>query len=347
MGKRSHPRQGSMGFYPRQRARSIVPHIHSWADDSSSPKLQGFAGYKAGMTHAMVVDYRPTSTTSGQEVRMPCTVIETPPMSVVAVRAYEDTPYGLKTLTEVWADKTDPRLQDRLHTPKKQDSAAKWKLVDEAAAASSGKPSASGLQALADVRVLAHTTPVLVSGVDSKTPEIMEIRVGGGDIKARLDYAKSILGKSLTVDQALKAGQMMDTIAVTKGYGFESRVVRFHTKLLSHKNSKHRRMIGTQGPWHPNWVMSTVPNDGQRGFHHRTEYNKRILKIGAEGAEITPAGGFPHYGVVRNTYLLVHGSIPGPAKRLIRLRDAVRYTRGIEVQAADVRYISTSSKQGA
>ena len=50
-------------------------------------------------------------------------------------------------------------------------------------------------------------------------------------------------------------------------------------KLLSHKNSKHRRMIGTQGSWHPNWVQSTVPNDGQRGFHQRTEYNKRILKI--------------------------------------------------------------------
>lgn len=340
MGKRSHPRQGSMGFYPRQRARSVVPHVKAWADDESGqPKLQGFAGYKAGMTHALVVDYRPASTTSGQEVRMPCTVIETPPMGIVAVRAYERTPYGLKTLTEVWAEKRDERLDDRLHTPKKQDAAAKWKLVDEALA--------SETHPVADIRVLAHTQPIEVTGVDSKTPELMEIRVGGGDIKARLAYAKSILGKTLSVADALKNGQMMDTLAVTKGYGFESRVVRFHTKLLSHKNSKHRRMIGTQGAWHPNWVQSTVPNDGQRGFHQRTEYNKRILKIGEDGAEITPAGGFPHYGVVRNQYLLVHGSIPGPAKRLIRLRDAVRYTRGIEVATPDIRYVSTASKQGA
>ncbi|HUR25379.1 MAG TPA: 50S ribosomal protein L3, partial [Candidatus Thermoplasmatota archaeon] len=44
MGKRSHPRQGSMGFYPRKRARSVVPHVKAWADDESgSPKLQGFA----------------------------------------------------------------------------------------------------------------------------------------------------------------------------------------------------------------------------------------------------------------------------------------------------------------
>lgn len=334
MGKRSHPRQGSMGFYPRKRARSNVPHVKSWADDTSGqPKLQGFAGYKAGMTHALVVDYRPASDTAGQEVRMPVTVIEAPPMAIAAVRVYENTPYGIKTLTEVWSDKVDERLGDRLPVGKQTDAAAKWKLVAEAS--------------VADVRVLAHTQPVEVTGVDHKIPELMEIRVGGGDLKARLDFAKGLLGKTVSVADALKTGQMMDTLAVTKGYGFESRVVRFHTKLLSHKNSKHRRMIGTQGAWHPNWVQSTVPNDGQRGFHQRTEYNKRILKVGTDGAEVTPAGGFPHYGVVRNDYLLVHGSIPGPAKRLVRMRDAVRYNRGIEVQQPDIRYVSTASKQGA
>ncbi|MCA1819652.1 MAG: 50S ribosomal protein L3 [Halobacteriales archaeon] len=335
MGKRSHPRQGSMGFYPRKRARSNVPHVKSWADDAGgSPKLQGFAGYKAGMTHILAIDYRPTSDTAGQEIRMPVTVIEAPPMAVVGVRVYENTPYGIKTLTEVWTDKLDKRLDGRIPAPKKApDAAGKWKLVAEAP--------------VADVRILAHTQPVEVTGTDHKIPEVMEIRVGGGDLKARLEFAKSLLGKTITVDQALKSGQMMDTLAITKGYGFESRVVRFHTKLLSHKNSKHRRMIGTQGSWHPNWVQSTVPNDGQRGFHQRTEYNKRVLKIGTDGGEITPAGGFPHYGVVRNHYLIVHGSIPGPAKRLIRMRDAVRYTRGIEVQQADIRYVSTSSKQGS
>ena len=335
MGKRSHPRQGSMGFYPRKRARSNVPHVKAWAPDSSgSPKLQGFAGYKAGMTHALVVDYRPTSVTAGQEIRMPVTVIETPPMTVAAIRLYEKTPYGLKTLTEIWAEKQEPRLDNRLPMPEKGGAKAadQWKLV-------------AGSQ-VADVRILAHTNPVEVTGVDGKIPDLMEIRVGGGDMKARVEFAKGWLGKSVSVDQAMRSGQMMDTLAVTKGYGFESRVVRFHTKLLSHKNSKHRRMIGTQGSWHPAWVQSTVPNDGQRGFHQRTEYNKRILKIGADGAEVTPEGGFPHYGVVRNQYLLVHGSIPGPAKRLIRLRDAVRYTRGIEVQNAEIRYVSTASKQG-
>ncbi len=335
MSSAHHPRRGSMGFYPRKRARSVVPHVKAWAEDSGQPKLQGFAGYKAGMTHALVVDYRPHSTTSGQEVVMPVTVVEAPPMTVAAVRVYENTPYGIKTLTEVWADASqlNDRLGRRLPLPKKQDVEAKWKLIGEAD--------------VADVRVLAYTAPGDVSGVDSKTPELMEIRVGGGDVAARLDYAKGLLGTTLTATDALKTGQMADIIGVTKGYGFESRVVRFGTKLLTHKNSKHRRMIGTQGAWHPAWVQSTVPNDGQRGYHQRTEYNKRILKVGEDGAEITPEGGFKHYGKVSNNYLLIHGSIPGPAKRLVRLRDAVRYTRGIEVQEADIKYVSTKSKQGA
>jgi large subunit ribosomal protein L3 len=332
MANKHNPRRGSMGFAPRIRARSRIPHTKSWAVDGSEPKLQGFAGYKAGMTHAIAVDYRPKSLTSGQEVRMPVTVIETPPMTVAAVRAYEMTSYGKKVLTEVWADKLSERLGKRIRLPKKQDVAGKWKLIEEAA--------------VSDVAVLAYTAPQTVTGVDSKTPELMEIRIGGGDVNSRLAFARERMGKEVTIDDVHQSGQMVDVQAITKGFGFESRVVRFGTKLLSHKNSKHRRMIGTQGSWNPHWVQSTVPNDGQRGYHHRTEYNKRILRIGDKGEEITPAGGFPHYGKVCNSYLLMHGSIPGPAKRIIRLRDAVRYTRGIDIQETDIKYISTTSKQG-
>ena len=331
MGSAHNPRRGSMGFYPRKRARSVVPHTKSWAADGSEPKLQGFAGYKAGMTHALVTDYRPNSTTSGQQVVMPVTVVETPPMTIAAVRAYEQTVYGKKVLTEVWAAELPEKLSQRLPLPKKQDTDAKLKLIADAD--------------VCDVRVLAITAPGSVSGVDSKTPEVMEIRVGGGDIEARLEFALGLLGKETTVNDIHHAGQMVDVQAITKGYGFESRVVRFGTKLLTHKNSKHRRMIGTQGAWHPSFVQSTVPNDGQRGMHHRTEYNKRVLKIGEEGNEITPKGGFLHYGDVRNHYILLHGSIPGPAKRLVKLRDAVRYTRGIDAEPS-IEYISTSSKQG-
>ena len=70
------------------------------------------------------------------------------------------------------------------------------------------------------------------------------------------------------------------------------------------------------------------------------------LLFGENGEEITPSGGFPHYGVIKNSYVLIHGSIPGPAKRLISMRDAIRYQRGVKVEKAEISYISTTSKQG-
>jgi len=305
-----------------------VPTIRSWPSDNGTnkPYLQGFAGYKAGMTHVLVVDYRPTSTTSGQQVFVPVTVLETPPMKVFALRLYKKTPYGMKSLTEIWADgDAIKELQDVVPIPKKR----KEKEIKE----------------YDDVRVLAMTEPWKITGIPQKKPHIMEIRVGGGDLEARFNYANELLGKEVSVKDVFKEGDMMDAIAVTKGKGFQGAVKRWGVKLLHHKNRKHRRMIGTLGPW-LSWVRPTVPQAGQMGFHKRTEYNKRILKIGEDGSEITPQGGFPHYGIVRNEYVIVHGSLPGSVKRIIRMRHAIRYIKGIKVEKPEITYISTTSKQG-
>ena len=83
------------------------------------------------------------------------------------------------------------------------------------------------------------------------------------------------------------------------------------------------------------------------GYHQRTEFNKKVVKVGTDGAEVTPKGGFLNYGEVRNNYILVHGSVPGPTKRLIRFRDATRLPKKAEVEAVDVTYVSVESKQGA
>lgn len=331
MGAPRRPRQGSRAFWHRSRAKSETARISTWPEGGKEPKIQGFAGYKAGMTHAHIVDYRPTSTTSGQEVMMPVTVVEAPPMRVAAVRAYQNTPYGLKTKCEVWAEKLDKELANRVNLPKKPSSEA-WAKIDAACD---------------DLRVLIHTQPEKVTGVPKSVPELMEYRIGGGTMAQRVEYAKKVLGKEVDVTESIREGDMVDAVAVTKGYGFTGRIKRSGAKLLAHKNSKRRRNIGTQGPWHPNFIMSTVPGTGQYGFHQRTEYNKRILKIGENGTEITPQGGFLNYGIVRNKYILLHGSLPGPAKRLIRLRDAVRYTRGVAIEKPQVSYVSTTSKQGA
>lgn len=323
-----------MGYSPRKRAISPVAKISSWPTIDGTPKLLGFAGYKAGMTHAIMIDYRPTSTTAEQEVQVPVTVLEVPPLKVCGIRLYKESPYGLKTVTEIFAPKLDKSLSRRFPTSKKSEG-------KEAALSKLGE------RDFDEVRVLIHTQPNKVSGVPSKTPEVMELGIGGGTLEERVEYAKSILGKDVKIKDFTREGAMVDVMAITKGKGFQGVTKRWGTKLLMHKNSKHRRLIGNLGPKRPGYVRRTVPQAGQTGYNQRTEHNKRILKIGEDGDEITPKGGFLHYGIIRNQYIIIHGSIPGSTKRTVRLREPVRLT-GVELsEAPQIVYLSVESKQGA
>jgi large subunit ribosomal protein L3 len=294
--------------------------------------VQGFAGYKAGMTHAFITDFRSQSTTAGQEIKVPVTVLEVPPMKVAAVRIYENTRYGLRTAGEVWASGVDDTLGRLLPIPKEVNAEAAWAKLQDVD--------------YEDIRVLAYTQPKLVKGVPKKKPELMELRIGGGNMESRLEYAKSILGKEIGITDFAKDGAMIDVAAITKGKGFQGAIKRWGLKLLNHKNSKHRRMLGTLAPKRPGYVRPTVPQAGQVGYHQRTEMNKRIIKIGEKGEEVNPKGGFLHYGQVVNSYVLIHGSVPGPTKRLVRLRDPVRKSAPLK-EAPSIVYISTESKQGA
>ncbi|MEC8076839.1 MAG: 50S ribosomal protein L3, partial [Candidatus Thermoplasmatota archaeon] len=283
MPKHNKPNRGSMAFSPRKRARSETPHISSWAAvEGDDPKILGFAGYKVGMSHIMAVDYRKKSTTAGQEIRMPVTIVEIPPMKVIGARGYIQDTYGLRTLTEAWEKKIDKDLERTLPIPKGHNAKEAWKKMSD--------------NDLEEIRLLVHTQPRMVTGIPKKRPEIMEMAVGGGSLDAQIEFAKEMMGKEFTMSDFTQDGEMLDAIAVTTGYGFQGHVKRWGVKLLTHKNSKHRRMIGNLGPFSPGYVVSTVPQAGQTGYHQRTEYNKRLLKIGDNPDEINPKGGFLNYG---------------------------------------------------
>ncbi|MDP8011329.1 MAG: 50S ribosomal protein L3 [Thermoplasmata archaeon] len=332
-----HSRHGSMAYYPRRRAKSLVPHVDSWPEIDEGPKVQGFAGYKVGMTHVLMVDWRKKSETAGQEISIPVTVVEVPPLGVAGIRFYRKSTYGLQVYSEIWSNNLEKELSRIISIPKKDQKEKIEKLnksdIDE-------------------VRLIVYTKPSKVTGVPKKKPEIMEMRVGGGTIEQRIDYALGKLGKEITFKDFSSPGKLVDVIAVTKGKGFQGHIKRFGVKLLPRKNRKHRRMIGTLGPWHPNWIMFTVPMAGQLGNQQRTEYNKRIIKfVNVENnkpkEDVNPEGGFLNYGLVRNPYILVHGSIPGTTKRLIRFRDPIRPTDvNIEENEIKLVYVSRNSKQG-
>ena len=335
MPKHNKPNRGSMAFSPRKRARSETPHISSWAAvEGDDPKILGFAGYKVGMSHIMAVDYRKKSTTAGQEIRMPVTIVEIPPMKVIGARGYIQDTYGLRTLTEAWEKKIDKDLERTLPIPKGHNAKEAWKKMSD--------------NDLEEIRLLVHTQPRMVTGIPKKRPEIMEMAVGGGSLDAQIEFAKEMMGKEFTMSDFTQDGEMLDAIAVTTGYGFQGHVKRWGVKLLTHKNSKHRRMIGNLGPFSPGYVVSTVPQAGQTGYHQRTEYNKRLLKIGDNPDEINPKGGFLNYGLIRGSYALLHGSLPGPSKRLIRFRKAVRFhgKKTDAIVAPEITMISQESQQG-
>ena len=285
------------------------------------------------MTHAFMVDYRKRSTTAGQEVSVPVTVIEVPPLRVAGARIYARQPYGQRIVGEVWGAAPVEELDRRIPTHP---------------ASGADQVAAFGKTAGDEVRVLVYTQPHLITGTGSKTPSVFEVRVSGEKFEERRAFALASLGKEIPAEELAKEGEFVDVLGVTKGFGFQGHIQRWGVKLQPRKNSKHRRMIGTLGPHNPSFVTYRIPQAGQQGYHRRTQFNMRVLRIVKDPRSdpITPSGGFPHYGEVRTACILLHGSVPGPAKRLLRFRTPIR-SRVSAVEKVDIRYLSTRSKQGA
>ena len=332
--KKHAPKRGSLAYLPRGRAARTVGRIRFWPEvEAETPTLLGFAGYKAGMTHVFVINDTPGSSDFGKEVARPATVIEVPPVIVYAIRAYTENPYGLQSFTEACMKEPPKDLERALTPPKNSNPEQAFKKMEE------------NLDKLAEFRLLIATQPRLAS-VSKKKPDLMEIKVDGATIQEQFEYVKNLSGKTVSATDIFKEGQYIDVISITKGKGFQGPVKRWGVRILSHKARKTKRGIATLGPWHPARVQYSIPRAGQMGYHQRTEYNKHILKIGPDGSEVTPQGGFLRYGQINGTYILIDGSVPGPAKRLIRLRYPARPPKRVPEEPPKIVSISLESPQG-
>lgn len=327
MPKKVNPRRGSLQFWPRKRAKNETARVRTWADNVKEVKLLGFAGYKVGMTHIIITDNYKNSMTKGQEINFPVTIIECPPLKVVAVRFYKKDTNGYKVLTQVMASKFDKEVGKTISLPK--DVKKKFEDITD----------------FDKLTVIVHTQPKL-TGIGKKKPELFEIGVGGKK-DDQLAYAKENLGKEISVQDTISEGQLLDSHAVTKGKGFQGPVKRFGVKIRESKSEKTKRGPGSLGPWcGQGHVMWRIPQAGMMGYHLRTEYNKWVVKIGDKVEDVNPKGGFINYGFLKSNYIIVKGSIGGPKKRLIRLTTATRPTKNMPSEAPSVEYISLESKQG-
>jgi len=209
------------------------------------------------------------------------------------------------------------------------------------------------------IRVLVHTQMKLL-GHREKKAHIIEIQVNGGSIEDKVKWAREHLEKQVAVTSVFEANEMIDVVGVTKGHGFAGVTARWGTKKLPRKTHKGLRKVACIGAWHPSRVSWTVPRAGQRGYHHRTEMNKKIYRIGeaadkCNGATdfdtsqktINPMGGFPHYGVVKQDFVMLKGCIMGTKKRVITLRKSLlTHTKRVALEKIDLKWIDTSSKFG-
>jgi large subunit ribosomal protein L3 len=307
------PRRGSMAHRPRKRAESQNARVY-W-QDSSDKRILGFAGYKVGMTHIAYVDDS-ESPTKGQEIVSAATVIEVPPMAVYGIRLYK----GRNSVGDVLAQ--DEKLLKLAGILKKPVHKTHHEDVD-------------------DARLLVMALPSKTT-IGKKHVEKMEIGCGGKGGKERLEHCKSLLGKELRASDVFKIGECVDLISISTGKGWQGAVKRFGISIQRRKATGKRRHVGTLGQWHPAYVLYTVPQAGQTGYHQRTEMNKMIMKIGQKPEEINPPSGFPHYGFVKNDFVVVKGSVPGPTKRLVKMRLAVR-SKG-PVKEPKVGYISMAPR---
>lgn len=326
----SAPRRSSLG-YRRSRASSIKPHVRGWPERDGAPKLLGYPGFKAGMTRVIMREDNPNSHLANIQRITPVTVIETPPVILFGLRAYKMTPYGKKILADVVMNSPSRFFKRKQRYPEVENYDEQLAALREV------------LDHAVEIRAKIHTQPDL-TGIGNKRPEIFEIKIGGSNYSEIVDWAAERMGQELQIEDFTKPGEFVDVIGITKGHGFTGTVKRHgHTKL-PRKTKDGTRRVGSIGPWVPARLRWTIARYGQYGFFRRTEYNKRVMKVGVEGNEVTPSGGFIHYGVIRNRYLLVKGSIPGPKKRLVVLRDGMR-NMNKSVREPQLSFISRKSQR--
>ncbi|MFA5302941.1 MAG: 50S ribosomal protein L3 [Candidatus Nanoarchaeia archaeon] len=337
IGDLDTPRRGSMQFWPRCRAKRIFPSIRT-IPNLTTNILTSFSGYKVGMTHVGLIDNVKTSVTKGQEIVVPVTIIECPPINVFSVRFYScSSNDGYKAIGQLNSELYEKELLRRLTLKSKKGKAKESKPMTKEDAdklVESGK--------VKRISLIVHTNPKSTS-IGKKKPEVMEIIVSG-EAKGAYEKAMSFLGKQVTVNDVFAEGEQLDIFSVTIGKGFQGSVKRFGVKLGRHKAEKVKRKAMSLGAVTPCKVNHRVPQHGQMGFQTRCDYNKWLLKI-AQPKDASIKGGFIKYGDPKNTILIIKGSIPGPKKRLIRIRKSMRPSDKIPNQAPELSYISKESKQ--
>merc|ERR1712037_1064480 len=195
-----------------------------------------------------------------------------------------------------------------------------------------------------------------------KKAHIKEIQINGGSTEKKVDFVTGLFEQEVKVADVFSQDEMCDLVGATRGKGYNGVVTRWGCTRLARKTHRGLRKVACIGSWHPARVQFQVPRAGQDGYHHRTEINKKIYRIGKAIKDdphnamtendltekaITPMGGFAHFGEVTQDWVMIKGTIMGCRKRLITLRKSLlpQVSRKA-TEKVELKFIDTASKMG-
>ena len=301
MPTKKSPRKGSLQFWPRKRVSKFLPRVN-WDSISDGGKIKGFIAYKAGMASAYVKDNTEHSMTKGKKIIIPVTIIECPPMKIFSTRFYKN---GI-VVKDVLSENLDKELKKKLKLPK----------------TNKGKVGNVKPESYDDIRVICYS--VVKNSKIKKKPDLTEIGLVG-IVEEKLNFVKEHANKEFSVLNIFEKGQLIDIRGLTKGQGLQGPVKRFGITLKSHKSEKGRRRPGSLGPWHPARVTFRAPQAGQLGMFTRIVYNSKIIDMGKSADK--PLRNIKNYGDVNTDYIIMKGSVQGPAKRQLLITSPLRETK--------------------
>ncbi len=128
----------------------------------------------------------------------------------------------------------------------------------------------------------------------------------------RFDNASDYNVKDEIKADIFAVGDKVDATAVSKGKGFQGAVKRYgqHRGPMKHGSKFHRHQGSNGSATTPGRVFKGKGMPGHMGSVQRTVENLEVVKVDAE-----------------NNLLLVKGSVPGPKKSLVTIKETVKAAR--------------------
>ena len=128
----------------------------------------------------------------------------------------------------------------------------------------------------------------------------------------KLENAEEYSVKDEIKADIFAAGDKIDATAISKGKGFQGAIKRHgqHRGPMAHGSKFHRHQGSNGSATTPGRVFKGKGLPGQMGNKQITIQNLEIVKVDAE-----------------NNLLLVKGSVPGPKKSLVTVKETVKVER--------------------